>query len=132
MKTKTKTNETIQETKTSSNVVAIFGDEFENKKYELKEVVQFIRNRFEKEGLEVGKMAYYGLAFRHLKLVNVSYETLANILIKIFELNGQATNTTAKCMAWYQAKIKKGIVNIHEPFKSSTRTKQTIDIASLF
>lgn len=138
MKTQTKPNKkeaqaiATLEAKTKTNVVNIFGDEVESRKYELKEVVQMIRTRFEKEGLEVGKMAYYGLALRHLKLVDISYETLAQILIKIFELNGQQTNTTAKCMAWYQGKIKKGIVNIHEPFKASTRTKVTVDISSLF
>jgi len=138
MKTQTRKankQETTQkevEIKSSTNVVNIFGDEVELKKYELKEVVAMIRTRFEKEGLEVGKMAYYGLALRHLKLVDVSYETLTQIITKIFELNQQQTNTTAKCMAWYQARIKKGIVNIHEQFKPSTRTKQTIDISSLF
>lgn len=138
MKTQTKNKpiktekEAIQNLKNQTETILIFGQEVANKKYELKEVVAMIRNRFEKDGLEVGKMAYYGLALRHLKLVDMSYETLSQILIKIFELNGQQTNTTAKCMAWYQGKIKKGIVNIHEPFKASTRTKQTVDISALF
>ena len=126
-----RTTQTNKETQTT-NTILIFGDEIENRKYELKEVIALTRARFEKDGLEVGKMAYYFLAFRHLKLVDVSYETLAQILIKIFELNGQATNTTAKCMAWYQARIKKGIVDIHSQFKPSTRTKQIVDISSLF
>lgn len=115
-----------------TQMISIFGDEIENRAYELKEIISMTRARFEKQGLEVGKMAYYMLAFRHLKLVAVSYETIAQILIKIFELNGQATNTTAKCMAWYQARIKKGIVNVHEQFKASTRVKQTVDISKLF
>lgn len=126
MKTTTKTNKETQQ------MITIFGDEIENRKYDLKEVITMTRARFEKQGLEVGKMAYYILAFRHLKLVDVSYETLAQVLIRIFELNGQQTNTTAKCMAWYQARIKKGIVNIHEQFKPSTRIKQVVDISSLF
>lgn len=120
------------ETKAKVQTVQIFGETVESRKYELKEVITMTRTRFEKDGLEVGKMAYYFLAFRHLKMVDVSYETLAQILVKIFELNGQATNTTAKCMAWYQARIKKGIVNINEQFKPSTRTKQVVDISTLF
>ena len=126
MKTSTK------QTKVEAQTVVIFGDTIEKRKYELKEVIALTRARFEKDGLEVGKIAYYFLAFRHLKLVEISYETTAQIIKKIFELNGQATNTTAKCMAWYQARIKKGIVDIHSQFKPSTRIKQVVDISTLF
>lgn len=128
--TKQSTNDVVQE---QTNTIILFGQEIENRKYELREVVQMIRDRFETNGLEVGKMAYYGLAFRHLKLVDgMSYETLSQILIKIFELNGQVTETTAKCMAWYQSNIKHGRIDIHAEFKPSTRQKKTVDVTQLF
>lgn len=130
----TKTNKTT-ETKTV-NTITIFGDEFENRKYELKEVIAFTRKRFETKGsqseLPVGQMSYYILAFRHLKLVEVSYETIAQIVRKIFELNGQLCETTAKAQAWYQRKIKNGSIDITKDFKPSTRTKQIVDISTFF
>jgi len=128
--------EAVQNLKNKTETILIFGQEVENKKYELKELVAMMRARFETNDkastLPVGNMAYYGLAFRHLKLVDMSYQTLADIIAKIFELNNQRTDTTAKCMAWYQGKIKQGKVNIHEDFKPTTRTKTTVDISSLF
>lgn len=141
MKTQTKKIKTEAQAikvleKQASKTVLIFGQEVENKKYELKELVAMMRARFETQDkasqLPVGNMAYYGLAFRHLKLVDMSYQTLADIIAKIFELNGQRTDTTAKCMAWYQGKIKQGKINIHEDFKPTTRVKNTIDISALF
>ena len=118
------------------NLVCIFGDEYENKKYELKEIIAMTRAKFEIKGsaseLPVGNISYYILAFRHLKLVDVSYETLANIIRKIFELNGQQCNTTAKSQAWYQRKIKNGDVDIHKQFKANVRVKNIVDISKLF
>ncbi len=56
---------------------------------------------------------------------------VAAIINKLFEIKGLQTNTTEKCQAWYMQKIKKGLVNINEPFKAGRKkqniTKEQID-----
>lgn len=124
-----KTQEQKVETQTQ---VVIFGDKIENKKMDLKKFVQIIRTKFEPNHLEVGKIAYYSLALRQKGLVDFNYTTLVDIIHKIFELNNLETDTTEKCMAYYQNKINKGLINIDEPFKTSSRTRQKVDISYLF
>lgn len=113
-----------KQNKTQVETMNIFGYEIENKKLNTQELVDLVKKNF--ETLEtVGHVSYFILALKHLGLVSDSYSVITAIIIKIFELNGQQTNTTEKCMAWYMQKIKKEQINIYEPFKVGRKKQDT-------
>lgn len=112
------------------NTVRVFNIEVENKKYDTRALAQLVQNKFD-ELETVGHVSYFILGLKHLGLIDESYAMVAAIINKLFEIKGLQTNTTEKCQAWYMQKIKKGLVNINEPFKAGRKkqniTKEQID-----
>lgn len=118
-----------KQNKTQVTTMNIFGYEIENKKLNTQELVDLVKKNF--ETLEtVGHVSYFVLALKHLGLVSDSYAVITALIIKIFELNGQQTNTTEKCMAWYMQKIKKEQINIYEPFRAGRKKQDANQVLS--
>lgn len=113
--------------------VVLFGDELEFKKLSNEKLLNVIKKRFNKKELfEVGKMCYYILGLRKYKMIDLSYSSIVIIVKKLFEVNGLVCNTTEKCLAWYNGRINKGLIDIKEDFKNVGRAKITnIDISNL-
>lgn len=113
--------------------VLLFGDELELKKLSNEELLNVIKKRFNKKELfEVGKMCYYILGLRKYKMIDLSYSSIVIIVKKLFEVNGLICNTSEKCLAWYNGRINKCLINIEEDFKNVGRIKvNNIDISNL-
>lgn len=123
---------TKQTNKKENQQVVIFGENVENKIHSPQEVVNLLKTRFNNpSSIEVGKVSYYLCALKYYKLSTLSYNDHVLIIKKFFEINGLTTETTTKCQAHYMTKIKKGLVDLSEDFKSSGRAKQVIDLNSI-
>ena len=116
-------------------VIKIFNFEVEKKNYDdVQELFLLLKKCFNnknKEFLEVGKISYFILGLKKEKLVNYSYINIANIVNKFLELNGIISNTTDKCIAWYNNKLNKNIVNYKEDFKNSGRKKEVLNLDNI-
>lgn len=98
--------------------IRVFGIETPNKKLSRKELVDLVRENFENFSGQIGRMANYLVALKHLQITDESYPVLVAIAKKLMEINGLTTNTTEKCFASYMKNIKNGKTNYNEPFKS--------------
>lgn len=112
------------------NMVLVFGQELVQKELTNQEVIDLIKNRFG-SNLEVGKVSYYVLALKHYEMTKLSYANIVAIIRKLFEVNNLQTNTTEKCLAWYNQKIKKNKIDITKDFSNTGRKKELINIQEL-
>ena len=110
--------------------VVVFGYEVENKKYNIDEIFGLIKNNFDSNNLEVGKISYFILGLRYRKLIDLSYNVINELVIKIMESNGYSTNSSVNCLSFYMRKIKSGERNINEKFKNNGRVRsENIDLS---
>lgn len=103
------------------NLVKIFGLEVERKNLELQELVNLLNEKFNKTNIEVGKVSYFILALRKEKMINICYDDIVLIVKSLMSKYNMVCNTTVKCMAYYNKKLKD--INYNEEFKSSGRIK---------
>lgn len=122
----------LNEMKKDVEKVLLFGEEIEKKNLEVQEMINLLKEKFDFKSVSVGEVVYYILGLKKYNMININYVSISMIVRKLFETKGIVCNCSDKCVAWYNNKINKGLINIEIKYKSnSKRVVNVININDL-
>lgn len=111
----------LKEMKKEIEKVMLFGEEIEKRNLEVQEMINLLKDRFDFKKVGVGEVVYYILGLKKYEMININYVSISMIVRKLFDINGIVCNCSDKCVAWYNNKINKGLINIKDKYKSNSK-----------
>ena len=119
----------LNEMKKDVEKVLLFGEEIEKRNLDTQEMINLLKEKFNFKSVGVGEVVYYILGLKKYNMINISYVSISMIVRKLFEINGIVCNCSDKCVAWYNNKINKGLINIEIKYKSNN--KRAVNIINI-